>query len=223
MSFIEKPTMHCQAEIEADTTYDGLLPDETLWRWFHDRYSTSKHLLTLYSIAKGLPAQNILEIGFGRSSFVLAKAAGENKGRLVTCDMRDFSYLLNADELAVTTFVNGKSDKVWEAHIPTEGFDFAFLDYFSGEGIPADFVQQELKHCIGAMKQNGIIAIHDTIVGKYTIGSVLDRLKLNWIGIHRPEWEILSLPYNYGLGLIRIRKESPFGVLPDTFVKKPEQ
>jgi hypothetical protein len=47
-----RPTMHWQAEIEADTGYQGFLPDETLFRWFHDRYSSSKHLLTLYSIER---------------------------------------------------------------------------------------------------------------------------------------------------------------------------
>ena len=58
----DKPTMHCQSEIEADTGYSGFLADETLFRWFHDRYSTSKHLLTLYSIAGGLNAKTIVEV-----------------------------------------------------------------------------------------------------------------------------------------------------------------
>ena len=67
---INYPVMHCQSEIERDCSYQGLLPDETLMSWFRDSYSTSKHLLTLYSVATGLQARNILEIGFGRSSFV---------------------------------------------------------------------------------------------------------------------------------------------------------
>ena len=88
--------MHCQEELDRDlASYNGFLPDELLLKWFHDRYSSSKHLLTLFSVPIGLSAKTILEIGFGRSSFVLAKAAALNTARFISCDIRDFQYLLN--------------------------------------------------------------------------------------------------------------------------------
>ena len=89
------PPMHCQRELERDLGYVGTLPDEVLMRWHAERYSTSKHLLTLYSLAHGLGARRIVEVGFGRSTFVLARAAHENGGTLESCDLQDFSALLS--------------------------------------------------------------------------------------------------------------------------------
>lgn len=218
---MSRPTMHCQDELERSLGYEDVLPDEILLQWFNDRYSTSKHLLTLYSIARGLQAKKIVEIGFGRSSFVLAKAAFENKGEFLTCDQRDFSYLLNETERSVTTFVQGNSDVLWQQL--EEGVDFAFLDYFSAPGIHKDFVIHELNMCLHYLKENGIIAIHDTIVEKYNIDQALDHFKTKWRGL-RPniDLEICSLPFNYGLGLIRRRVHSEFGEIHDQFIKKDD-
>lgn len=216
-----RATMHCQSEIEADTGYQGFLPDETLFRWFHDRYSSSKHLLTLYSIARGMDAKTIVEIGFGRSSFALAKAAHLNSGRLISCDMRDFSYLLSEEEKSVTEFIHGKSDLVWK-RVESTGIDFAFLDYFSSEGWGADFVQKEITTCFSLLKENGVICIHDTMVDKYALRNVFNALKTKRLGFHNDDVEVLSLPYNYGLGIIRRLKPSNFGRVEDHFVKKEE-
>lgn len=218
----ENPTMHCQSEILADTGYSGFLPDETLFRWFHDYYSTSKHVLSLYSIARGMNAKTIVEIGFGRSSFALAKAAHLNQGRLISCDMRDFSYLLSEQEKSVTEFVHGKSDLVWDK-VASTGIDFAFLDYFSTETWKPDFVLSEIKICLGLMKENGVICIHDTLVDKYALKKVFNQLKTNRFGFLNKDIEVLSLPYNYGLGIIRNLKPSKYGVLKDDFIKKVEQ
>lgn len=217
----EKPTMHCQAELDADLHYTDFIPEEIIFKWFNDHYSSSKHLLTLYGIARGLNAKTIVEVGFGRSSFILAKAAAENQGQLITCDMRDFSYLFNNKEKSVTNFIHGKSDVVWN-QLRNQGIDFAFLDYFSSPSIKKDFVQKEVAKCLNLLKQNGVIAIHDTIVEKYSIREVIDSLKTNFGLIHNNAVEVLSLPYNYGLGLIRKVESSPLGTLNDTYLKKKE-
>jgi predicted O-methyltransferase YrrM len=218
---MSRPTMHCQAEIQADTGYQGFLPDETLFRWFHDRYSSSKHLLTLYSIARGMDAKTIVEIGFGRSSFALAKAAHLNSGRFISCDMRDFSYLLSEEEKSVTEFIHGKSDLVWD-RVKSIGIDFAFLDFFSTETWKSDFVQREITNCFSLLKENGIICIHDTMVDKYALKEVFNGLKTKRFGFHDNDLEVLSLPYNYGLGIIRRLKPSKFGKIEDQFIKKPD-
>lgn len=211
--------MHCQNELEYDHTYLDTIPDDIMLKWFRDSYSSSKHLLTLYSVAIGLNAKNILEIGFGRSSFVLAKAAAENGAQLICCDTRDFSYLLNEKEKSVMRFVHGKSDDVWELYENT-GIDFAFLDYFSDENISGDFIKREIKTCLTYLKQNGVIAIHDTIVEKYQLCKVLSKLRSSF---WKQEYELLSLPYNYGLGLIRKIAPSKYGILDDNLKKKREQ
>ena len=173
---MENPTMHCQNELEEDLQYSGIIPDNIMLKWFNDRYSTSKHLLTIYSIVKGSNAKTILEIGFGRSSFILAKAAYENHGHFFTCDTRDFSYLLNENEKKSTTFIHGLSDLVWKNEVIKKGIDFAFLDYFSGESISKKFCLEEIKKCLSFMKTNGVIVLHDTIVDKYELGAALSKL-----------------------------------------------
>ena len=216
------PTMHCQSEIIADTGYTGFLPDETLFRWFHDRYSTSKHLLTLYSIARGMNAKAIVEVGFGRYSFALAKAAHLNGGRFYTCDNRDFSYLLSEEEKEVTTYVHANSNKLWP-QLTENGIDFAFLDYFSSESWGKDFVFNEFYNCFNLLKENGMICLHDTLVGKYALSEFVEELKTRRFGLlHNSDLEVISLPYNYGLGIVRRLKESPYGKVEDTFEKKDD-
>jgi len=129
--------MHCQQEIEDDLRDLAFVSDQILFKWFNDRYSTSKHLLVLYSIVRGLNAKNIVEIGFGRSSFVLARAAHENNGHLTICEVRDFTYLLSKCELACTNYFKGRSVDFWQL-CPT-AIDFAFLDYISDEDLSAKF------------------------------------------------------------------------------------
>ena len=221
LSTNNNPTMHCQAELEADLGYSSFIPNDTIFKWFEDRYSSSKHLLTLYSVARGSGAKTIVEVGFGRSSFVLAKAAAENGGKFISCDMRDFSYLFTSAEKEVTTFIHGKSDQTWE-HLNGKGIDFAFLDYFSSENIGSSFIEQEINRCLRLLKKNGIIAVHDTIVDKYKLKNSLNKLKTKASLFHNTNIEVLSLPFNYGLGFIRKLNSSPYGTVPDIYLKKPE-
>ena len=215
-----RATMHQHDELVEDLTYQGVLPDETLFKWFNDRYSTSKHLLTLYSIARGMNAKTIVEVGFGRSSFVLAKAAKENGGTFYSCDSRDFSYLLTDEEKSVTTSVNGYSSELWPKLSKT-GIDFAFLDYFSSEETSKAFVFNEFYRCFDLLKENGIVCLHDTIVNKYRLSEFVEELKTRRFGIvHNKELEIVNLPFSYGLGIVRRLKPSPFGAFHDDFKKK---
>ena len=217
----QRPTMHCQSELEEDLGYEGFIPDDILHKWFNDNYSSSKHLLTLYSIVRGLNAKTILEIGFGRSSFVLARAAYENKGRFIAVDNRDFSYLLNKAENEVTEFIHGKSDIVWGKL--KDGIDFAFLDYFSSESVSGSFVKSEITKCFSLLKQDGIIAVHNSIVKKYNIKNALNRQKTKMTVLHNSNIEIISLPYNYGLALIRKVGSSSYGKLEDQFQTKKSE
>ena len=74
----KNPKMHCHKEYEKDRKNGGFISDKMIMEWFNRRYSISKHLWVLYSIARGLLAKSILEIGTGRSTCVLARAAYEN-------------------------------------------------------------------------------------------------------------------------------------------------
>ena len=67
------------------------------------------------------------------------------------------------------------------------------------------------------MKRNGIIAIHDTYDNRYAIRRALALVKLT------SKVEYVSLPYNYGLGLIRIKGNKKNGTLEEKFLKKQEK
>jgi len=206
--------MHCQAELERDLGYVGTLPDATLLQWHRDRYSTSKHLLTLYSIAHGLRARRIVEVGFGRSTFMLARAAHENGGTLESCDLQDFTALLSQTERRVVRSHVGDTGTFW----PTvdAGVDLAFLDYFSAEGLDPAWIAAELGLCLQRLAPGGVIAIHDGFVAKYELASVLRQLRRQF----GERIEQLTLPFNYGLTLLR-RAESPTHATVDAFCKKP--
>jgi predicted O-methyltransferase YrrM len=206
--------MHCQDEYENDRYGEGFISDKIMMKWFNDSYSSSKHLLTLYSIAKGLDAKKILEVGFGRSTSVLARAAFENGGRLLSCDLEDFSYMLTDEERNTVDFHCGTVDKIWDRD---EGYDFAFLDYLSNSSDNESYLMIEIEKCIKRMKKNGIIAIHDVFVDKYKVGSTMEKLAKRRIDI-----EYVVLPFNYGLGILRCKAFSPYGSVVDSnnFIKK---
>lgn len=145
---------------------------------------TVTHLLTLYSIFRGIQAKNILEIG----------------GKLITCDTRDFSYLLNEIEKRITTFIHGKLDHTWPL-IEKSGGDFAFLDYFSSERIFHTLVKKEIEKCISYMKTNGIVAVQDSKVEEYKLKEVLKNIRTKFRVLHNFNIEVMSLPYNYGWDL----------------------
>lgn len=215
-----RPAQHFQTEFDEDRKEPGFISDRLLLKWFNEAYSTSKHLLTLYSLARGLSAKHILEIGFGRSSIVLARAASETGGRFVCCDQRDFSYAFNEDERRVTEFVCGKSEAA-RTKFEETGIDFAFLDYFSSNQVTDGFIANEIAAVLSLMKTNGIVAVHDVSVPEYKIGQWLKKHARG--SLFRPaEFDFFTLPYNYGLGLVQKRSSSRFGALPDLHLKKPE-
>lgn len=209
-----EPTMHCHAELLRDLEGHTFLSDRTMVRWANEGYSTSRHLLTLYSIARGLSTTRIVEVGVGRSTFVLARAAHENGGTLETCDTSDFRTLLSDDERAVSRYHVGTSESFW----PTveAGVGFAFLDYFSSRRLRVSYIVDQIDLCLSRMLTDGVVAVHDALVPEYRLGRALRALA------RRPDVELLTLPYCYGLGLIRFTGASAAGRIEDRFVKKAE-
>lgn len=210
----ENPKMHCYNEYKEDRGDTNFISNDVIMKWFNDEYSTSKHLLTLYAIARGLKAKKILEVGFGRSTPVLARAAMENNGKLLSCDWDNFSYVLTKKEKKVVDFYFGEVGKIWEKD---EGYDMAFLDYFSKPGKKIPYLISEVESCINKIKKNGIIVVHDVFMDKFRIGSALDQLVKD-----RDDLEYVVMPFNYGLGVFRCKAESKYGtvVLPNNMLKK---
>ena len=185
----------------ADIQGRDWLSDDVLLKWFREEHSVSKHILTLYSIVRGLKARRVLEIGFGRSSIVLARAVHENDGELVCCDTSDSSDLFSESEKRNTRFICGRSDTIWQdERLRRNGLDFAFLDYFSGDQISLHFVITEVRHCLRLLRSGGVLCIHDVANPRYPVHRIERYLRRD----DTVEW--VTLPYNEGLAVIRKRK-----------------
>ena len=196
-----KATIRYHEAFLADIQDRDWISDAVLLKWFREDHSVSKHMLTLYSIVRGLKAKRMLEIGFGRSSLVLARAAHENDAALVCCDQGDCSYLFSASEKQNTRFVSGRSETIWKnKQLCQDGFDFAFLDYFGHEQISLYFVIKEVRNCISVLRTDGVLCIHDVANPKYPVHRIREYLRKD----DTVEW--ITLPYGEGLAVIRKRK-----------------
>ena len=203
--------MHCEKEFINDTKngVSNVLID----KWFHDRYSTSKHLWIFYSIICGLNAKSVGEIGFGRSTIILLHALGVTGGKLICCDRLDFQSMIPSIYKGRYTYIHGDSSKFYE-HPEVGGLDFLFLDYMSVKKTPAESYYKDLKKAVKLMKTNGIIAVHDAGDRRYNVGKAFEMLK------KKKGLEVLTLPFNCGMGLIRNRRKSNYGKIRDVWHKK---
>lgn len=189
--------MHRMDELRADMDefHDGLPHYGIMFGWHNGRYSTSKHLLTLYSLAKGLKAKNILEVGFGRSTFILALAASENGGRLTTCDRYDYSELINGKMADITTRVVGDAKKVMRD--TDEKYDLIFLDYLSSRERSSASSVKAIRRALKILNDDGVVCVHDTAEDYYFVWEAIAELEKD------KKLNVFTMPYNYGMTLIQ--------------------
>lgn len=183
-------------------------------RW-REGYSTSPHLSVLRQMAIGLKAKRIGEIGFGRSSFVLAMAAREIGATITCCDRYDYRYMLDIAGIGWVDYIVGDADAFFKQ---VKTCDFIFLDYMSTVKKSMESCYKDMKRAIKMLPTNGIVAVHDALPGKYNVAAALKMLQAKYRG----EIEALTLPYGYGLALIRRISASKHGILKDTWKKKPD-
>lgn len=219
----DKPEMHRHDDLLEDLKYTGSLPDEVFLRWCRDTYSTSKHLMTLYNLVVANKFQNVLEIGFGRSSFVLAKACLEVGGKLTSVDQRDFSYLLNKKELSVVEFVNEIVSPSNDVLKPE--YDFIFLDFLSTQSIPEKDCRKYLNFFARKLSEGGMMLIHDTKDSRYHVGKVLSKWlsKVRDPGLligSKRAYDAIWVRYNYGLTVVQRRHSRYFYISEDPYLKK---
>lgn len=174
----------------------------------------SRHYLTLYSIALGLEAKNVFEFGCGFSTQVLLKALQETGGRLTTCDQRAIKDTGNDPSLLTEhadrfTYLQGDSLKE-VGKIGRQAFDLALHDASHTVRV----VYQDLRNILPRMKRNGIILVHDT---EHTPSYHLKiAVFLALFGIHH---EKVTLPYGYGLTIIRVLADYGNGRIETTWKK----
>jgi len=223
----EPKRMHCQERLLGDlkVLVGNKNPlDEIIGMWSNGkmyRYSTSAHLPVLWALCRGLNARKIGEIGFGRSSFVLAYTAQHMGASVICCDRYDYSYMLrlcDPEGKLPVRFIVGDADAFYADPEVRLGMDFLFLDYMSTRDMTEDMCYHDLKRAIGLVPINGIVAVHDALSSKYNVAGAMNRLSDKY----KRGVEMVTLPYGYGLGIIRNRMKSPFGIIEDGWHKSED-
>jgi len=203
------PDMHCKEEWFEDVEKYNF--SDLLMKWFHDEYSTSKHLLTLYSIVLGLKAQNVVEVGFGRSTLIIVSALRLTGGKLYSCDRYDYNSYIPKEYCQIDFTIGDAKTLLKKIDF---GVDFVFLDYLSSRERSAESCVKAIYRFLKHLKTNGILAVHDSIESQYNVKNAFKVLKKD------KNLEVLSLSYNYGLGLIRNLNKSKYGEIKDGWKKK---
>lgn len=166
--------------------------------WHHGAKSGfSRHYLTLYSLVLGLEAKKVFEFGSGFSSKTILEALKKTGGELITNDMRSITETGNSEqdlkENPNWKYLQGKSLDVLKNE-KTTGFDLVLHDGSHNVGV----VYKDLRKIIPRVKKNGLILVHDTFCKGFHLDLSI-RLALLFV-----RHEKVTLPYGYGLTIIRI-------------------
>lgn len=168
-----------------------------------------RHYLTLYSIVLGMEAKNAFEFGSGYSSVAILEALKLTNGRLTSCDPRPLELTGHKYSVDEEILKYGDSWKYIQKRsseglkdISGEIFDFVLHD---GAHDPRT-VNSDLKAIVPRMKKGSLLLIHDTAHPTENYG--LDRLveNLNWFKNER-----MTLPYGYGLTIIKVLEDYGHG------------
>lgn len=177
-----------------------------------------KHYYTLFSIVQGLEAKRTFEFGTGMSTWAIcaALAITSPSAAHISCDLRELKGTgLPIDfpsQFPNWTF-NQADSRVVSREV--EGpFDFVLHD----GSHETDIVTEDLQNIIPKMKSNSILLVHDTKsvnFGEALLGAVKSALD-------DVEYELLTLPYGYGLTIVKILDNESVGVVKPTWVKQSQ-
>jgi predicted O-methyltransferase YrrM len=174
---------------------------------------SDKHLMTLYSIAIGMKAKRILELGVrgGSTTLPLLMAADKNKGTLTSVDIEETTFIppynLNTSSWK---FVKSDALSFLKLQKPTEPYDLIYIDDWHAY----KHVKDELNEIDRLVSPKSVILIHDLMYGN-TCPHYHSDLTLKdgqWAdgGPYRAVaelpsqfWEFSTLPYNNGLTILR--------------------
>lgn len=165
------------------------------------------HYPFLYGLVVGTEAQSVFEFGAGFSTQTILKALEQTGGHLITCDRRPLAQTGNPSSLSEIyknrfTYLEGNSHSQLK-RLSHETFDCVLHDGSHNARV----VFSDLRAIIPRMKKNGIILIHDT---EHPALSPLFLLKLAVrlaLLSRLCRYEILTLPYGYGLSVVKITSD----------------
>jgi predicted O-methyltransferase YrrM len=173
---------------------------------------SDQHVLTLYSIALGSKAKNILELGVrnGDSTRPLLAAAYKNGGKLTSVDINETSFVPDECYRENWCFVKGDALEFLQTQNPEQPYDLIFIDDWHAY----QHVKQELIEIDRLVSPRTVILVHDLMYGNTCphYHSDLTLTTGQWAhgGPYRAVaelssqfWEFATLPYNNGLTVLR--------------------
>ena len=162
-----------------------------------------RHYMFLYSLILGMESKNVFEFGSGFSTKCMLEALKTTGGKLVSCEKRSieeqskhFSQDFLNEHKDTWTFLHGNSLNV----VPE--FNHSFYDVVLHDGShTSHVVKKDINNILPYMKEGSILITHDTehpSLGKEMMFGV------EYSDIKNYDHEILTLPYGYGLTMIRL-------------------
>lgn len=162
-----------------------------------------RHYMFLYSIVLGLEAQNVLEFGSGFSTTSILKALELTGGRLTTLEQRPidqqdswFTQATLEDNKDRWSYIQGDSLLTVPIH-PHRPYDLILHDGSHTGSV----VTTDINNVLPYLKKGGILLVHDTTHPE--LGEEMTHA-IKASNISSKRHEILTLPYGYGLTLIRV-------------------
>lgn len=172
---------------------------EYLWdEWRESQRGMALHYPLLYAIVRGMEAREVFEFGAGVSTRVILDALEETGGSLRSCSTEAADQICGGLLYPSSRWTHFQmvSEKVW-TQMPS---DIIFDVVLHDGSHAAPVVEDDLRHILPRMAQFGMLLVHDT-QHSYS-GKEVRRGLLN--ALQEVEYSMTTLPYGFGLTLVRI-------------------
>ena len=174
------------------------------------------HYMMLYSMIYGMEAKNVFEFGCGHSSRVILSALEKTGGKLTTNEKRDIKDTGNRPEMLEEykdswRYLQKRSDEALKNDIKGEKFDVVLHD----GAHEAPIVLRDIRKIVKHMKQDAILLVHDTNHKSFPY--------LPWairLGLFPYRYEKVTVPYGFGLTIIRLKSNLGNGKVKLTWKKE---
>jgi len=173
---------------------------------------SDRHLMTIFSIALGVKAKKILELGVrsGKTTLPLLLAAKINSGKVTSIDINETDFKAPDELKKYLEFKKMDALKYLEEVSKEEPFDLIFIDDWHAY----QHVKKELEYIDKMVSPKSVILIHDLMYGNHAPHYHTDLTLKDgqWAegGPYRavaelnPQfWEFSTIPVNNGLTILR--------------------
>jgi predicted O-methyltransferase YrrM len=181
---------------------------------------SDKHLMTLFGIALGSGAKNIIELGVrnGDTTLPLALAAKYNEGHLYSVDINSTEYRLPEELSKNQTFIQKDAIKFLEDWDNEKPIDLIYVDDWHSY----EHVKKELEILDCKVSPSTIILLHDLMYGNTCPFYHVDLTNSaggQWSNggpyravaeLNSQFWEFSTLPWNNGLTILRKKYSSKY-------------